>query len=276
MSQEFHEQHLTPPGGWFDFGWRELWERRQLLWALVGRDLQVRYKNTVLGVSWVILQPALSTLIFSLVLSSVFRFGANGPNYQLYTLVGFTFWQFFAGSLQAATGSVYEQANMIKKVYFPRAYIPLTIVFRQLFDFGVATLFFVAMMLWQGVPLTFIGLIAYFWGIFSLFLLTVGISLLVSGASVLFRDVRHLVPFVVQIWFYLTPVFYDRQLLSGKLAFLGTLNPVTLVLDGVRTGVFQELLAWQTLTAVTTLGLAVAVGGLAVFKHFETEIIDRS
>ena len=239
MSEDVFEQHLTPPSGWFDFGWRELWERRQLLWTLVGRDLQVRYKNTVLGVAWVILQPALSTLIFSLVLASVFRFGTKGPNYQLYTLVGFTFWQFFAGSLQAATGSVYEQANMIKKVYFPRAYIPLTIVFRQLFDFGVATLFFFSMMLWQGVPLTFTGFISYFWGILSLFLLTAGASLLVSGATVLFRDVRHLVPFVVQIWFYLTPVFYDRQLLSGKLAFLGTLNPVTLVLDGVRAGVFR-------------------------------------
>ena len=275
MSKSTYQLEILPESGFFDLGLRELWARQRLLWVLVRRDLQVRYKSTVLGVVWVVLQPVLSTLIFTLILARIFN--TNGDNnYLLNTLIGFTLWQFFSSCLGAATGSVYEQARLIRKIYFPRAYIPLTIVFRQLFDCGVGTIFLLLVMCWQRVWPTPVGLLAYILGLVNLLLLTSGLSLMVSALSVLFRDARHLIPFIVQIWFYLTPVFYGRGLLSGRLQILALINPVTGTLDLVRGGLLAGQIAWGSWAVQLFVGLVVAVLGLAFFRRLETEIIDRA
>lgn len=272
MAKEEYLEVITSQSRFGDLGLDELWRRKSLLFALVKRDLQVRYKNTILGVIWVVLQPALSTLIFTLVLARIFNNGSDA-NYLLNTLTGFTLWQFFSSSLGSATGSVYEQARMIRKVYFPRAYIPMTIVFRQLFDCLVGTGFLLVVMCWQKVWPTGIGLLAYTLGLFNLFLLASGLSLTVSGLSVLYRDVRHLIPFMIQIWFYLTPVFYNRALLSY---WVGVINPVTGILEFVRAGLFAGTIDWRAWTCQLIVGIVVALAGLAFFRRMETEIIDRA
>jgi len=275
MHTRGYQEIITSERSFVDLGLAELWSRRALLWALVKRDLRVRYKNTFLGVIWVVLQPALSTLIFTLVLARVFN-SNNDSNYLLSTLTGFTLWQFFSSCIGAASGSVYEQAGIIRKIYFPRAYIPLTIVFRQLFDYGIGTIFLIAAMCWQHVWPTSIGIVAYILGIVNIFLWAAGLGLITSALSVMYRDVRHLVPFIVQIWFYLTPVFYDRGLLSGKLELIAHLNPVTGILEFVRAGLLAgqiDLWAWGL---QLILGVAVAAAGLAFFRRKESELIDRA
>lgn len=275
MAKNDYYQRITPPGKWGQVQLGELWRHRELLATLVKRDLQVRYKNTWLGVAWVILQPALSTLIFTLVFTGVFHFGNGNNNYPIYTLIGFTFWQFFQSCLTYSVGSMYEQANMIKKIYFPRAYIPLTIVWRQFFDWMIASVFLVAMMIILHTPITIIGITGYLLVMLALWPLATGCSLLVAAWGVLYRDVRHLVPFGVQIWYYLTPVFYARELLRGKLSLIGMLNPVTVVLDLARGALLEGNFGWSSwliLTGCTWLFLGVS---LALFDRMEGTIIDR-
>lgn len=254
--------------------WRELWQRRELLRVLVRRDLQVRYKNTALGVLWVILQPLLATLIFTLVFAKVLRFGGSGDNYLISTMIGFVFWQFFSGSLQAATASIYEQIALVKKIYFPRLYLPLTIILRGLFDFSISAILLLLMIIFNKISLSVIGLTAFILVTLAMTIFTSGLSFIFASLNARYRDFRHLAPFVVQLWLYATPVFYPPEILTGKLAALLQINPVAVFLNLVRQAVFTQNFAWPVYLIWLLISIVVWWIGFLVFKKMETEIVD--
>jgi lipopolysaccharide transport system permease protein len=265
---------ITPQQHFFDFGVAEMWRQRQLLATLVARDLQVRYKNTVLGIVWVVLQPVLATAIFTLIFANIFKLVAGGDNYLVYTFLGFIFWQFFSNSVTQASTSIYEQINIVRKIYFPRLFLPLTVVVRGIFDFFVVALILIGLMFYYQLAITPISVLGVGLTILLLTIFTSGISFIFSILNARYRDFRHLIPFVIQIWFYATPVFYDTSLLQGKLSLLITINPITQLLIFVREAIFYQTISLPRFFILLIISLVILILSVGIFKSLETEMVD--
>jgi lipopolysaccharide transport system permease protein len=230
---------IRPTKGWTSLQLGEVWEFRELLFFLAWRDVKVRYKQTVLGALWAILQPLLTMLVFTIFFGGLANVGSDGLPYPIFSYAGLLPWTFFAQGLGQAANSLVGSSNLIKKVYFPRLIIPLASVLTGLVDFAVAFTVLVGLMVWYRVPPT----MAVIW--LPLFLLlailaALGSGLWLAALNVEYRDVRYVVPFFVQLWLFVTPVIYPTSRLTAKLAELGLpvwlsgLNPMTGVVEGFR------------------------------------------
>lgn len=253
---------------------RDLWEYRELLYFLVWRDIKVRYKQTVLGALWAIIQPVATMVVFS-----VFFHGlANVPSeagipYPVFSFAGLLPWQFFATGLAQSANSLVNSASLIRKVYFPRIAIPIASSLSPLVDFGFSFLVLIGLMLFYGImPTGGIVLLPLF---LLLALLTVnGVGLWLSALSARYRDVRYVVPFMVQFWMFATPVVYPSSLLSEPWRTLYGLNPMVGVVEGFRWALLgtQPPSAMIMLSVIVTLGLFVS--GLFFFRQSERRFAD--
>lgn len=267
-------QVITPQRHFFDFQWRQCWQRRQLLGALVARDLQVRYKNTFLGVAWAIIQPLLSTLIFTLIFTKLVKFTNSHHNYLIYTLIGFIFWQFCYNSLAAASTSVYEQIGMVRKIYFPRIFLPLTVVLRCLVDLLITLTVLLAALYWQHLSLTPMAIFGFALAVLTLTIFITSMSFLLAALNARWRDFRLLLPFILQIWFYATPVFYQSELLADNLAWLIYLNPLSHFLIFARAAILEGELLWQWWWPSLLISSLLFMINTGIFKRLETQIVD--
>ena len=255
-----------------------VWEYRELLFFLVWRDVKVRYKQTALGVAWIVLQPVISTVVFTLLFGGLLNVPSGGVPYPLFAMAALVPWNYFAGSLTRSSTSLVASSNLITKVYFPRLIIPLAGIFSGLVDFAVTFLVLVVLMIFYRVTPT--------WGVLLLpvFLLlamvtALGFGLWLSALNVRYRDVNYLVPFLVQTWMYLTPVVYGATLIPEQFRFLLGLNPMTLVVVGFR----WALLGGAAPTSQAPAGIlvlslvvlvAVVAGGLVFFRRTERTFAD--
>ena len=224
---------IEPSRGLAALQLRAVWAYRELLGFLVWRDVKVRYKQTVLGVAWVVLQPLVSMAIFTLLFGILLKVPSSGVAYPLFAFSALLPWNYFAGALTRSSSSLVNSANLITKVYFPRLIIPLSGVLAGLVDFAVSFVVLLVMMLMYRVPLT--------WNVLWLpaFLLlamatALGFGLWLAALNVRFRDVNYLVPFLVQIWMYATPVIYGSTLIPERFRWVLGLNPMTGVIEGFR------------------------------------------
>jgi len=265
---------IKPIRGWTSLKLKELWEYRELLYFLVWRDVKVRYKQAALGAAWAILQPLLTMLIFSVIFGMFAKVPSDGTPYPLFAFVALVPWNFFATSLAQSSNSVVGSANLITKVYFPRLAIPLASVLAGLVDFALAFCVLLAMMVYyHRVPT-----IAILW--LPLFVLlelcaAVGVGFWLSAMNVKFRDVRYVVPFLVQFWMYASPIIYSSTMIPARYRTLYALNPMVGVVDGFR---------WALLGAKTTPGPTLAVsavatilfliGGALYFRKMEAQFAD--
>jgi lipopolysaccharide transport system permease protein len=251
----------------------ELWKYRNLLYFLCWRDIKVRYKQTLLGASWAILQPVLTMAIFTVIFSNVAHIQTDGP-YQIFSFTALVPWTFFSYAVTQSANSLVGSANLVTKVYFPRLLIPLASALAGLVDFGLAFIVLLAMMAYYGIaPTEALALLPLFILLALLTALAVGIGL--SALNVQYRDVRYLVPFLIQIWLYATPVLYPINLTHGTLHVLLALNPMTGVVEGFR----WALLGRRGLdTGLLGISAAVTVAGLAAslfyFRNAETQFAD--
>jgi len=257
---------------------RALWEYRELLYFLVWRDVKVRYKQTALGVAWIVLQPVISTVVFTLLFGVLLNVPSGGVPYPVFALAGLVPWTYFAGSLTRSSTSLVGSSHLITKVYFPRLIIPLSGVLSGLVDFGVTFLVLMVLMVAYRVTPT--------WGVVLLpaFLLlamatALGFGLWLAALNVRYRDVNYLVPFLVQIWMYLTPVVYGVTLIPEPYRWLLALNPMTAVVEGFRRALLGGAApASQTATWVLALSLAIValvlVSGLFYFRSTERTFAD--
>ena len=257
---------------------RALWEYRELLYFLVWRDVKVRYKQTALGVAWIVLQPVISTVVFTLLFGVLLNVPSGGVPYPVFALAGLVPWTYFAGSLTRSSTSLVGSSHLITKVYFPRLIIPLSGVLSGLVDFGVTFLVLMVLMVAYRVTPT--------WGVVLLpaFLLlamatALGFGLWLAALNVRYRDVNYLVPFLVQIWMYLTPVVYGVTLIPEPYRWLLALNPMTAVVEGFRWALLGGAApASQTATWVLALSLAIValvlVSGLFYFRSTERTFAD--
>lgn len=211
----------------------ELWRFRELLWALTLREIKVRYKQTVLGVAWAILQPAALTLIFTIVFSFFLKVDSGGVPYPVFSYSALLPWTFFTTAVSFGALSVVNNGNLVTKVYFPREILPLASVGAAFFDFLMASVIFVVLMFFYHVQISS-AIVFTILIVPSIFLMTLGISFFLSTLNVLFRDIRFVVPLVLQIWLYVTPVIYSSGQVPEKYRIFLNLNPLTPLIEGFR------------------------------------------
>lgn len=253
-----------------------MWQWRALLKALVARDLQVRYKNTVLGIAWAIVQPLLATIIFTLIFTRLFFLDGGSDNYLVYTLIGFILWQFLQNSLSAASISVYEQIGMVRKIYFPRLFLPLAVILRCLVDLAITSIVLIIVIIWQKLHITPILIAGYLLTVIALTIFTTGIGFLFACLNARYRDFRLLIPFVLQIWFYATPVFYDNKLLGNHLHWLLWINPPAQFLTFARSAILKQTFAWQFFCPGLIASVIILIFTTGIFHQLETEMVDAA
>lgn len=257
---------------------RDLWEYRELLYFFVWRDIKVRYKQTLLGVLWILIQPVVSTLVFSALFGRFLGISSNDIPYPLFTYVALLPWNYFATALSRAATSLVGSAHLITKVYFPRLIIPLSSTLAGLVDFAVAFLVLIGLMIYYDVPPTWSLLLLPALTLLTM-LTALGFGLWFSALNVRYRDINYVIPFLVQIWMYVTPVFYGPTLIPTRYRSLLGLNPMTGVVEGFRWALLGETLwnlALPPWTLLVSLGgvLVVLISGLLFFYRTERAFAD--
>lgn len=266
---------IAPSKGLVGLDLRELWNYRELLSTLVWRELKVRYKQTVIGVAWAVVQPVFSMVLFALVFGKLAKLPSEGVPYALFAYVALVPWQFFARALGEGSMSLISQDRLVTKVYFPRLMVPAAVVLSGLADLAVAFLLAVGLMIfYQHPPQATLLLLPLF--VLLLVVAALGISLWLAALNVEFRDVRYVLPFLTQVWLYATPVVYSMSLIPPRWRSLAALNPMCGVIEGFR---------WTTLGGrppdLTVFGISTAVSlvllvtGMAYFRHVERTMADR-
>lgn len=279
---ELHAHHdslpvirIEPSRGWASLKLREVWEYRELLYFLIWRDVKVRYKQTALGAAWAIIQPLFTMLAFSLFFGRLAKVPSDNVPYPAFCLAALVPWMFFANGLGQSSNSIVNSANLITKVYFPRLIIPLSSVLAGLVDFAVSFLLLVGLMLYYGLTPT-ANLI---WAPAFLFLALVtalGVGLWLSALNVEYRDVRHTIPFLTQLWLFLTPIAYPSSLLPEKWKIIFGLNPMVGVVEGFRWGLLGTNTPPGPMAAVSAAtALILLVTGAFYFRRLERSFADR-
>jgi lipopolysaccharide transport system permease protein len=265
---------ITPPSRWWILPVRELWGYRELIYFFVWRDIKIRYKQTAIGAAWAVLQPFLAMVVFTLFFGRLAHIPSEGLPYPVFSYCGLLPWMYFAAALQSSTNSIVDNQRLVTKVYFPRLALPLSAVFAGLVDFGISLLLFVAMMFYYHIRPTFTVL--WFPAFLALAVLTaLGVGLWLSALNAVYRDVRYVLPFLVQFWLFASPVVYASSIVPAKWQWLYGLNPMAGVIEG-----FRWCLAGHgdppTRLIFISLGVVVAVllGGVAYFQKMENTIAD--
>ena len=265
---------IRPSRGWRALDFAELWRNRELLYFLVWRDIKVRYKQTALGAAWALLQPLVAMAVFTLFLGRFLGVPSDGVPYPLFVYAGLLPWTYFANAVTTAGGSMVSNANLISKVYFPRLIVPLAAVTIGLVDLAIGLALLMPLMLaWGVVPGPRMLLVLPF---IALAVLTAfGAGLWLCTLDVRYRDVRHAVPFLVQVWMFATPVVYPASIVPEGLRVLYGLNPMVGVVEGMRWAVFGHAAPLPGMVAVSTLVvLFLVAGGLLYFRRVEGSFSD--
>jgi lipopolysaccharide transport system permease protein len=260
--------------GWTSFRLGELWESRELLFFLIWRDIKVRYKQTILGAAWAIIQPFFTMVVFSIFFGRLAGMPSDGVPYPIFAYAALVPWTFFANGLHQASNSLVGSANLISKVYFPRLVVPISSVVSGALDFILAFLVLLGMMLLYGI----VPSINILWMPLLLllaFVTSLGVGLWLSALNVLFRDVRFIVPFLTQFWLFATPIAYPSSMLSEPWRTLYGVNPMAGVVEGFRWALLGTATAPGSIIAVSSLGaLVLLVSGAYYFWRMEKTFAD--
>lgn len=265
---------IRPRRGWWDIDWRSLWEYRELLYFFIWRDVKVRYKQTLIGAAWAIIQPFMTMVVFSLFFGKLAKIPSNGLPYPIFYYSALLPWTYFANSIQNATNTIVTHQNMVKKVYFPRLILPLSATLSGLVDFAIAFSVLLGMMFYYGIMPT--------WKLLSLPLLlalatitALGVGLWLSALNALYRDVRYATPFLIQIWLFASPIAYPASMVPERWQWVYWLNPMTGVIEGFRWALTGQGQPLNNLFLVSIfIVIFVLAIGLMFFHKMEGTIAD--
>jgi lipopolysaccharide transport system permease protein len=253
---------------------RELWEYRELLFFFVWRDIKVRYRQTVMGALWAIIQPVFTMVIFSLFFGRLAKVPSDGLPYPIFSYAALVPWTFFATALTQASNSLVLSANMVKKIYFPRLTLPIATVLAGVIDFVLAFMVLLGMMLFYGLLPTINVLWLPFFLLLAL-ITSLGVSLWLSAMNVQFRDVQYTIPFLTQAWLFATPIAYPSSLLSEPWRTLYGLNPMAGVVEGFRWALLGTDTAPGPMTIVSAVvALTLFISGAFYFRRMEQGFAD--
>ncbi len=264
---------ITPSRGWVSLNLAEVWSHRELLYFLTWRDIKIRYKQTALGALWAIIQPLFPMLIFTLFFGRLAKVPSDGIPYSVFAYAGLLPWTYFASAVGNSSTSIVGSSNLISRVYFPRMIIPASAVLASLMDFLIAFIMLGVLMVWHRIPLTpatlmLVPLVAL------LTVISLGIGMLFSGWTVKYRDIRFALPFLVQVWMFATPVIYPASLVPHKWRWALGLNPLTGVVEGFRSALFDRPFDWNFLAYSTLFAIAMLIYSAYSFRRLERLFAD--
>jgi len=274
MSHEASVTVVRPSRGWVSLKLSDLWEYRELFYFLTWRDIKVRYKQTILGAAWAIIQPFLTMVVFSLFFGKLAKMPSDGIPYPIFAYAALVPWTFFANGLNQSSNSLVGNANLIKKVYFPRLVVPISSVISGVVDFLLAFVVLLGMMIFYGIFPT-LNIVWLPLLLLLAFVTALGTGLWFSAVNVQFRDVRYTVPFLTQFWLFATPIAYPSSLLSEPWRTLYGINPMVGVVEGFRWALLGTDTAPGPIIIVSTLvSLVLLAGGAFYFKRMERTFAD--
>ena len=265
---------VIKPGIGFTFKFKELWDYRELLYFFIWRDIKVRYKQTMIGAAWAIIQPFFTMVLFSIIFGKLAKFPSEGIPYPIFAYCALVPWTYFANSLNRATSTMVMNQNVIKKVYFPRLLLPISAVLTGLPDFLISFSVLLCMMFYYGIFPT-VNLI--FLPLFTLLVVVTALAVVLwtAAANAIYRDVQYVVPFLVQFWLFASPVVYPSSLVPESWRMVYALNPMTGVIEGFRWALLgkQEPLGPMLVVSVFII-FCILISGIIYFRRMERTIAD--
>ena len=264
---------IKPTSKWVALNLRDLWAYRELLYFLTWRDVKVRYKQTLLGAAWAVMQPLFAMLVFTLFFGKLARVPSDGIPYPLFAYAGLLPWTYFSNAVSNSGNSLVGSSNLITKVYFPRMIIPGAAVAAGLVDFAIAFALLVCLMIYYGVAVT--------WSMAMLpalviltSLLALGVGMWTSALNVKYRDVRYALPFLIQLWMFATPIIYPSTIVPEKWRWALALNPLAGIIEGYRAALFGREFDWRALGVSAIITSALLVYSAYVFRRMEKGFAD--
>ena len=266
---------IKPLRGWVSLGLDEVWRYRELLFYFIWRDIKVRYKQTLLGAAWAILQPVFTMIVFSIFFGRLAKIPSDGIPYPIFSYAGLLPWTFFATGLTNGANSIVRDANLVKRVYFPRLITPISAVVGGLPDFFLAFLVLIGMMVYYGLFPTAVSLLLLPLCLLLALSTSMGVGLWLSALNAEYRDVRYVVPFLTQFWMYATPVVYPSSLLDEPWRTLYGLNPMVSVVEGFRWSLLGQGETVPLMFALSAVAsLALLISGAFFFRRMERRFAD--
>jgi lipopolysaccharide transport system permease protein len=261
-------------GGLLNIDYLELWEYRELLSAFVVRELKVRYKQTFIGVAWVLIQPLVTMIIFTVIFGRLANIPSDNVWYPAFALTALLPWTYFSQAVTRSGGALVGNANLVSKVYFPRIMLPLSMIVAPLVDLALSLILLFGLLMYAGIPLT--------WKVVTLPLFTLiamltamGVSLFISAANVRYRDVGHAIPFLMQIWMFVSPIVYPVSLVPEQWRWLYGLNPMAGVIEGFRWALLGQTVPDVAVMTVSTLVFFIfLISGVVYFRQMERQFAD--
>lgn len=265
---------IKPARGWIPVNWRDLYEYRELLYFLTWRDIKVKYKQTLLGASWAILRPFFLMVIFTLFFGRLAKLPSEGIPHPIFYYSGLLLWTYFAEAVTMSSNSLVGGANLISKIYFPRLLMPTASTLAGLLDYFIAMSILIVMMIWYHfVPSSTIILFPFL--IFFGLLAATGVGMWLSAMNVRYRDIRYVIPFLIQLWLFATPVIYPSTMLPEKFRWLLALNPMTGLVEAHRACILgHKAIDWMSLGTSCVIIILVFVSGLYYFRWMEKSFAD--
>jgi len=272
----FGHEHVTviePSRGWRALDLKELWAYRELLWVLTERDIKVRYKQTVLGAAWAVIQPLMLMVVFSIFFGKLAKMPSDGIPYPIFAYCALLPWTFFANALSSSANSVVGSANLISKVYFPRLIVPLASIGSWLVDFMIASLILLALMVYYDVGWT-ANLLAVPLLLLGVVVAALGAGTLLSALTVAYRDFRYVIPFLLQFWMFATPVVYPASIVPSRWQWVLELNPMTGLIEGFRSAFLGRPFDGIAIGVSIGVSLAMLLVAVAYFERVERRFAD--
>jgi len=265
---------IEPKKGWVPIDLKQIWNYRELFYFLTKRDIKVRYKQTVLGGLWAIIQPFFTMIVFTLFFGRLAKIPSDGIPYPIFVYTGLLPWTYFANALSASGNSLVGSANLITKVYFPRLIIPASASLAGLIDFFIAMLVLAGMMIYyQFLPGFGILLFPFLVGL--TFLCSVGVGLWLSALNVQYRDIRYVIPFLIQLWMFVSPVIYPVSMVPQRFQWLLAMNPMGGVIQAHRASLLgHQPIDWFLLGISTAIIIIIFLSGLYYFRRMEKTFAD--
>jgi lipopolysaccharide transport system permease protein len=265
---------IEPQKGWVPVDLKEIWNYRGLLYFLTKRDIKVRYKQTVLGGLWAIIQPVFTMVVFTIFFGRLAKLPSDGIPYPIFVYVGLLPWTYFANAVSASGNSLVGSANLITKIYFPRLIVPTSASLAGLLDFFIAMLILGVMMIYYHF-IPGVGILLFPLLVGLTFLCAVGAGLWLSALNVQYRDIRYAIPFLIQIWMFVSPVIYPVSMVNDKYQWIMALNPMGGVINAYRASILgHQSIDWGLLGISTAIIIMIFLSGLYYFRRMERIFAD--
>jgi len=269
-----HKTVIEPVKSWFGVNFKELWDYRELLWALTLREIQLRYRQTILGVTWVVIQPLITTAVFTIIFGQLMKVQSEDVSYTLFAFAGLLPWNVFSQSLQRAGSSLTRDIRLINKIFFPRIIIPMSNAASTLIDFGVSFVILIILLLIYRLPVSVNILAIPILLVFNM-LLSIGVGIIFAALNVYYRDFTYVLPFVIQVWMYASPLAYSSKIIPASWAWVYDLNPIVGIINGFRWAIFGTTeFPLNSLLYSISVSVVIFSIGLIIFRRLERSFAD--